>query len=181
MIYEYARVSAAGRSVGTQMRQLTNAGCKKVFRDTASGATTDRTALRKMLAKVDEDNVLVVTRLAWLARSTRDLLKAIGTIADRKAGFRSLGDTWVDTTTAHGRLMLAVSGGLAEFERELIRTRTGEGRARAKTRGVKMGRPPKLTAHQVTEALRRRDSGEPMRDIAISYNVSHSSISRLAG
>jgi DNA invertase Pin-like site-specific DNA recombinase len=80
---------------------------------------------------------------------------------------------------AHGRLTLTVLAGLAEFERELIRVRTGEGRDRAKARGVKMGRPPKLTPHQVTEALRRRDAGEPMRDIARTYNVSHSTISRM--
>jgi DNA invertase Pin-like site-specific DNA recombinase len=88
-------------------------------------------------------------------------------------------DAWADTTSAHGRLMLTVLGGLAEFERELIRTRTGEGRARAKARGVKMGRPSKMTPHQIKEALQRRDSGEPMRDIARTYNVSHSTISRL--
>jgi DNA invertase Pin-like site-specific DNA recombinase len=76
--------------------------------------------------------------------------------------------------------MLTVLGGLAEFGRELIRARTGEGRTRARARGVKMGRPPKLTPHQIKEALRRRDAGEPMRDIARTYNVSHSTISRLA-
>jgi DNA invertase Pin-like site-specific DNA recombinase len=96
---------------------------------------------------------------------------ALATITDRKAGFRSLGDAWADTTSAHGRLMLTVLGGLAEFERDLIRTRTGEGRARAKARGIRMGRPPKLTPHQVKEALRRRDAGEPMRDIARTYNA----------
>jgi DNA invertase Pin-like site-specific DNA recombinase len=106
-------------------------------------------------------------------------LNTLGTIAERKAGFRSLGDAWADTTTSHGRLMLTVLGGLAEFERDLIRSRTGEGRERAKARGVKIGRPPKLTPHQVTEATRRRDAGEPMRDIAKSYNVSHSTIPRL--
>jgi len=108
------------------------------------------------------------------------LLNTLATITDRKAGFRSLGDAWADTTSAHGRLMLTVLGGLGEFERELIRTRTGEGRARAKARGVKMGRPPKMTSHQIKKALNRRDAGEPMRDIARSYNVSHSTISRLA-
>ena len=92
----------------------------------------------------------------------------------------SLGDTWADTTTAHGRLMLTVIGGLAEFERELIRARTGEGRKRAIANGVKMGRKPKMTPHQIKEALRRRDTGEPMREIARSYNVSHSTISRLS-
>jgi DNA invertase Pin-like site-specific DNA recombinase len=179
MIYGYARVSTDGQSVDAQERQLRAAGCEKVFREVASGAKTDRAGLAKALAKLDADDVLMVTRLDRLARSTRDLLNTLGTIADRKAGFRSLGDTWADTTTPHGRLMLSVLGGLAEFERDLIRSRTGEGRARAKARGVKMGRPPKLTPHQVKEALRRRDAREPMRDIAKSYNVSHSTISRL--
>jgi len=91
----------------------------------------------------------------------------------------TLSDTWADTTTPHGRLMLTVLGGLAEFERELIRARTGEGRKLAKARGVKMGRKPKLTAHQQREALQRRDAGEPTREIARTYNVSHSTISRL--
>jgi DNA invertase Pin-like site-specific DNA recombinase len=175
--YSYARVSTDGQSVDAQVRQLTKAGCKKVFRETASGAKTDRTQLRKALDQLDAGDVLMVTRLDRLARSTRDLLNTLGTIADRKAGFRSIADTWADTTSAHGRLML---GGLAEFERVLIRVRGGEGRARAKARGVKMGRPPKLTPHQVKEALHRRDAGEPMRDIARTYNVSHSTISRLA-
>src|SRR5207237_3144500 len=100
-------------------------------------------------------------------------------ITDKKAGFRSLGDAWADTTTAHGRLMLTVLGGLAEFERDLIRSRTGEGRERAKARGVKLGRKPKLTEHQRREAIRRREEGEVLTDIARSYNVSHSTISRL--
>jgi DNA invertase Pin-like site-specific DNA recombinase len=150
-----------------------------VFRETASGAKTDRAQLRKALEQLDANDVLMVTRLDRLARSTRDLLNTLAAIADRKAGFRSLGDTWADTTSAHGRLMLTVLAGLAEFERELIRARTGGGRERAKARGVRMGRPPKLTSHQVKEALRRRDAGEPMRDIARTYNVSHSTISRL--
>jgi DNA invertase Pin-like site-specific DNA recombinase len=180
MKYGYARVSTDGQSVDAQVRQLTKAGCKKVFREVASGAKTDRAQLRKLLAGLDAGDVVMVTRLDRLARSTRDLLNTLGTITDRKAGFRSLGDTWADTTTSHGRLMLTVLGGLAEFERDLIRTRTGEGRARAKARGVRMGRKPKMTPHQMKEALRRREAGEPMRDIAKDFNVSHSTISRLA-
>ena len=161
------------------MRQLAKAGCKTVFRETASGAKTDRTQLRRALAQLDAGDVLMVTRLDRLARSTRDLLNTLAAITDRKAGFRSLGDTWADTTTAHGRLMLTVLGGLAEFERELIRVRTSDGRARAVARGVKLGRRPKLTPHQAKEALRRRAAGEPVREIGRSYNVSHSTISRL--
>jgi DNA invertase Pin-like site-specific DNA recombinase len=180
MIYGYARVSTDGQSVATQVAALRRQGAGKVFREVASGAKTDRAQLRRMLGQLDAGDVLLVTRLDRLARSTRDLLNTLAAIADRKAGFRSLGDAWADTTTPHGRLMLTVLGGLAEFERDLIRVRTGEGRARAKARGVKLGRKPKLTEHQKREALRRRDiDGEPLREIARSYNVSHSTISRL--
>ena len=104
-------------------------------------------------------DVLTVTRLDRLARSTRDLLNTLAAITDKKAGFRSLGDAWADTTTSHGRLLLTVLGGLAEFERDLIRARTGEGRERARARGVKIGRPPKLTDHQKRKAIKRRDRG----------------------
>jgi DNA invertase Pin-like site-specific DNA recombinase len=162
------------------VRQLRAAGCKKVFREVASGAKTDRAQLRRLLTQLEAGDVVTVTRLDRLARSTRDLLNTLGTIADRKAGFRSLGDTWADTTTSHGRLMLTVLGGLAEFERDLIRSRTGEGRARAKARGVKMGRKPKLTPHQQAEAIKRKEGGEAVREIARSYNVHNSTISRLA-
>ena len=180
MIYGYARVSTDGQRVDAQVRQLTKAGCKKVFREVASGAETDRAQLRRLLGQLEAGDVLTVTRLDRLARSTRDLLNTLAAIAAKKAGFRSLGDAWADTTTSHGRLMLTVLGGLAEFERDLIRARTGEGRERAKARGVRMGRKPKLTPHQQREAMRRRDSGEPVREIARSFNVHHATISRLA-
>jgi DNA invertase Pin-like site-specific DNA recombinase len=143
MKYGYARVSPGGKSesVEAQTRQLTKAGCKKVFRDVhVSGAKSDRAQLRRVIDQLQASDVLMVARLDRLARSTRDLLNTLAAIADRKAGFRSLTDTWADTITSHGRLMLTVLGGLAEFERDLIRVRTGEGRARAVARGVKMGR-----------------------------------------
>ena len=175
------QVGMDGQRVECHARALTKAGCKKVFREVASGAKTDRAQLRRLLDQLEADDVLMVTRLDRLARSTRDLLNTLATITGKKAGFRSLGDTWADTTTSHGRLMLTVLGGLAEFERDLIRARTGEGRERAKARGVKMGRKPKLTPHQKAEAIKRREAGEPMRDIGKSFNVSHSTISRLTG
>src|SRR5712692_4070169 len=179
MKYGYARVSSDGQSVDAQVRQLTKAECKKVFREVASGAKTDRAQLRRLLDQLDAGDVLTVTRLDRLARSTRDLLNTLAAITGKRAGFQSLGDAWADTTTPHGRLMLTVLGGLAEFERELIRARTSEGRARAKARGVRLGRRPKLTPHQKREALSRRANGEPLTEIARSYNVSHTTISRL--
>jgi len=183
MKYGYALVSPGGKSesVDAQARQLTKAGCWKVFRDVhVSGAKTDRAPLRRVIETLEPGDVLMVTRLDRLARSTLDLLNTLGTINRRKAGFRSLGDGWADTTTAHGHSMLTALGGLAGFERDLIRARISEGRDRARARGVKLGRKPKLTEHQRHEAIRRRDhDGEPVREIARSYNVSHSAISRL--
>jgi DNA invertase Pin-like site-specific DNA recombinase len=132
------------------------------------------------LSELDEGDILIVTRLDRLARSTRDLLNILAAIGEAKASFRSLHDTWADTTTPHGRLILTVLGGLAEFERHLIVARTSEGRKRARARGVLFGRPHKLTAHQRGEALARREKGdETLVEIARSYNVSHSTISRL--
>jgi DNA invertase Pin-like site-specific DNA recombinase len=114
-----------------------------------------------------------------LARSTRDLLNTLDEIGKKGAGFKSIADTWADTTTPHGRLMLTVLGGLAEFERELIRARTADGRVRAKARGVHMGRPSKLTPHQRREALTGRASGESLVTIARSFNVSHTTVMRV--
>src|SRR5437016_8335413 len=166
MIYGYARVSTDGQSVEAQVAALTAAGAVNVYREVASGAKTDRAKLRAVLTKLAAGDVLMVTRLDRLARSTRDLLNTLATITGKEAGFTSLGDAWADTTTPHGRLMLTVLGGLAEFERELIRARTSEGRARAKTNGKSLGRKPKLTAHQRREAIKRRDhAGEPVREI----------------
>src|SRR6202158_1099355 len=162
-IYGYARVSTDGQSLTAQITELKAAKCEKIFQEKISGARADRKQLARLIAIVSKGDVLVVTRLNRLARSTRDLLNLLGVIAEKGAGFKSLRDTWADTTTAHGRLMLTVLGGLAEFERELIRTRTGEGRERAKARGVILGRKPKLTGHQRREAIKRRDEGEETR------------------
>jgi DNA invertase Pin-like site-specific DNA recombinase len=180
VIYGYAWVSTDGQSPAAQVGALKAAGAGKVFREVASGAKTDRAQLRKAIATLEAGDVLMVTRLDRLARSTRDLPSTLAAITGRNAGFRSLCDAWADTTTPHGRLVLTVLGGLSEFERTFIRARTGEGRARAVARGQKMGRPPKLTPHQQREAIKRRDrGGESLADIGRSYNVSGATISML--
>jgi DNA invertase Pin-like site-specific DNA recombinase len=178
--YGYARVSTNGQDLSSQEAELVAAGCAKVFKEKVSGAKTDRAELTKLIRRLEPGDVVIVTRLDRLARSTRDLLNVLATIGERQAGFRSLKDGWADTTTPHGRLMLTVLGGLAEFERELIRARTGEGRKRAKDRGVRFGRPAALTPHQRAEALQRLSNGEAQADVARSFNVSQATISRLA-
>ena len=175
----YARISTDGQSLAAQLDQLQAAGAERVVRETASGAKRDRAGLARLLKEVEPGDVVVVTRLDRLARSTRDLLNVLGALSEKGALFRSLADPWADTTTPHGRLMLTVLGGLAEFERELIRARTGEGRERAKREGRKMGRPYKLTPHQQREARERRDAGESLSSIARSFNVHHATIGRL--
>jgi DNA invertase Pin-like site-specific DNA recombinase len=178
-LYGYARVSTNGQTLDAQIGQLEAAGCARVFREKVSGAKTDRTELRKLLRALRNGDIILVTRLDRLARSTRDLLNILALVSDKSAGFRSLGDIWADTTTAHGRLMLTVLGGLAEFERELIRTRTAEGRARAVAMGVRLGRPPKLSADERRDACLRKQGGEDIGSIARSFQVSDSTISRI--
>src|SRR5271169_2828793 len=112
-------------------------------------------------------------------RSTFDLFAIVKRIVDAKAQFRSLAEPWADSTSSTGRLMLAVLGGLADVERDLIRTRTAEGRSRAKAQGKHMGRPPSLTPAQQKEAIRRRAQGATLDELARIYNLSRATISRL--
>jgi DNA invertase Pin-like site-specific DNA recombinase len=178
MRYGYATVSTDDQSIDGQVRQLKAAGCKTVDREVPSGAKTDRAQLRRLLGQLEPGDVLMVTRLDRLARSPRDLLNTLAAITGRKAGFRSLGDTWAD----NHHITRAPDADRAWRPRG-IRARSyshpNRRSARAKARGVKMGRKPKLTRHQQAEAIKRRDNGETLTEIARSYNVSHTTISRL--
>jgi DNA invertase Pin-like site-specific DNA recombinase len=179
MIIGYGRVSTRDQDLAAQHSELTAAGCSKVYSEKESGTRTDRPELAKAISKLDSGDTLIVTRLDRLARSTRDLLNLLETLKDKGVAFKSLKDAWCDTTTPHGRLMLTVLGGLAEFERELIKARTGEGRKRAQERGVRFGRPPKMTKFQRLEALKRIGAGETQADVARSYGVDAATICRL--
>src|SRR6201989_3125259 len=147
----YARVSTVGQTLAAQLEQLRAAGCSPIYREKVTGARADRRELNRMLGKLGPGDVVTVTRIDRLARSTFDLFGIVKRIVDAKPQFRSLAEPWADTGTSTGRLMLAVLGGLADVERDLIRTRTAEGRSRAKARGKHMGRPPSLTPAQPEE------------------------------
>jgi DNA invertase Pin-like site-specific DNA recombinase len=179
-VYGYARVSAKDQDLSAQIAELEGAGCAKVYREKASGAQTDRPELAKVIRRLEPGDVLLVSRLDRLARSTRDLLNVLDAIRQAEAKFRSLHDPWCDTSTPHGELLVTVLAGLATFERHLIRARTDDGRKRAQARGVRFGRPPSLTTHQRQEALQRLQEGAAQADVARSYNVSQATISRLA-
>ena len=175
----YSRVSTSGQSLDSQVEELGKAGCAKIYSEKVSGARSDRPELQRLLKGLEPGSVVVVTRLDRLARSTIDLLTIIKTIADKNCLFKSLADPWCDTTTPGGRLMLTVLSGLAEFERELIKARTSEGRARAVRAGIRLGRRPKLSPHQIAEVRDRKAGGESVRFLARSYGVSPNTISRV--
>src|SRR5271169_5507534 len=175
----YARASTYGQTLDAQLDQLRGAGCTKIYREKVTGAHNDRRELLKMLDHLAAGDVVTVTRIDRLARSTFDLFAIVKQIVDAGAQFRSLAEPWADTGTSTGRLMIAVLGGLADVERDLIRTRTAEGRSRAEKRGQHMGRPPRLTPQQQKEARRRRAQGATLAELAKSYNVGRATISRL--
>jgi DNA invertase Pin-like site-specific DNA recombinase len=179
MMIGYARVSTDGQTLDAQHAALKAAGAEKVYSEKESGAKTDRRQLQRALAALAHGDVILVTRLDRLARSTRDLLNTLAQISDKGAGFRSLNEPMIDTTSAHGRLVTSILAVIGEFERELIKSRTDEGRKRAQARGVRFGRKLKLSRYQIDEALARREAGEALTEIGRSYGVSHSTISRL--
>jgi DNA invertase Pin-like site-specific DNA recombinase len=179
MIYGYARVSTDEQTLENQQAELTAAGCGKIFSEKVSGARTDRVALRKLLSLIAKDDVVLVTRLDRLARSTRDLLNILHQISEKGAKFRSLKEQWCDTGTPTGELLTTILAGFATFERHLILARTSEGRVRAKANGVKFGPPFKLNPHQRQEAITRLDAGETLISVARTYGVSSVTIGRL--
>ena len=177
----YARVSTYGQTLDSQLEQLRAAGCtsRNIYREKVTGARPDRRELLHMLDKLAPGDVVTVTRIDRLARSTFDLFGIVKRIVDAKAQFRSLAEPWADTGTSTGRLMLAVLGGLADVERDLIRTRTAEGRSRAKAQGAHMGRPPTLNPVQRKEATKRRAQGATLQELAKSYDRSISTMRRV--
>jgi DNA invertase Pin-like site-specific DNA recombinase len=179
-ILGYARVSTQDQNLRGQLAALKAAGAATVYREKVSGVRADRPQLAKLMASLKPDDVVVVTKLDRLGRSTRELLDLIDRIGKAGASFRSLGDPLWDTGSAQGRLLSTLLAAIAEFERELIRERTGEGRKRAQAAGVKFGRKRKLSEYQRAEAIRRRATGERLADIAASYGVDISMISRVS-
>jgi DNA invertase Pin-like site-specific DNA recombinase len=178
-ILGYARVSTQDQDLTGQLQALKAAGADTIFREKISGVRADRPQLAKLMTALRAGDVVVVTKLDRLGRSTRELLDLIDCIGKAGASFRSLGDPLWDTSSAQGRLLSTLLAGIAEFERELIRERTGAGRERAMAEGVKFGRKRKLSDYQRAEAIKRRDAGETLAEIAKSYAVAISMISRL--
>lgn len=179
MIVGYARVSTLGQSTRVQIDELRAAGCDKVVSETGSAKSLTHRRLRVLLQDLQPGDTLIVTRLDRLARSSRDLLHVLGQLGDKGVAFRSLRDHWADTSSAHGRLLVTVLAGMAEFERELLLARTSEGRAAAKARGQAFGRPGVLTPHQIQWVALQRREGVSCRHLSQLLNVHYSTIARI--
>jgi DNA invertase Pin-like site-specific DNA recombinase len=175
----YARVSTIDQHLENQIEQLKEAGCIQIFEEKISGAKKDRPELEKMLNHIRQDDILVVCKLDRLARSTHHLLDIVEQLRQKGASFCSLGEPWADTTTHAGKMIMTVFAGIAEFERDLIRERTSVGRKAAQKRGVKFGRPKKLTSEQIALIHDLLHQGRSVREIAKTFNVDRSTVYRL--
>jgi DNA invertase Pin-like site-specific DNA recombinase len=178
MYIGYARVSTDDQHLDTQLQVLKQAGCKRIFQEKVSGAHRQRPELAKMLEHLREGDTVVVWKLDRLARSTRDLLDIADTIDKADAGLKALSEPWADTTSPAGRMVLTVFAGIAEFERELIRERTGAGRIAALKRGVRFGRPARLSHEQAALAKRLLAEGQSAKEVAKTFGVNRSTIYR---
>ena len=178
MLLGYARVSTEDQNLDIQLQKLKQAGCKRFFQEKVSGAHRERPELASMLQHLREGDTVVVWKLDRVARSTRDLLEISDTISQAGAGLKSLSEPWADTTSPAGRMVLTVFAGLAEFERELIKERTGTGRIAAMKRGVRFGRPSRLQPDQAALAKRLLEEGKSAKEVASTFGVHRATIYR---
>lgn len=179
MRYGYARVSSNTQDYAAQVDALKAGGCERIFSEKASGKSTNgRPELAKLMRLLQPGDAIVVTKLDRIARSSRDLHNIIGELQERSCGFVSLGDSWCDTTSDVGRLVLAIMGGIAEFERSLIRNRCQAGIERARAKGTKFGRPAALDAGERKRIAERYAAGETMAELAREYEVGEATIWR---
>jgi DNA invertase Pin-like site-specific DNA recombinase len=180
LLIGYARISKADdQDTAAQVKALRQAGCKRIFEEKASGGRWDRPQLHKALEQLREGDVLIVWKLDRLSRSLKDLLHIMERVRDAGAGFRSITEV-VDTTTSAGRMVMQMLGSFAEFERSMVRERTRAGLAAARGRGVKVGRPAKLSRRQQEEVIRTvRNGSKTAADAGRLFGLHRSNITRL--
>ena len=177
----YARVSTLEQNLDLQLQALKKAGCRRIFQEKISAGTRNRPEFQRMLDQIRAGDTIAVWKLDRLARSTRDLLETMETIQQIGAKFQSLSEPWADTTTHAGKMIMTIFAGIAEFERGLIRERTSAGREAARKRGVRFGRPRKLTPEQENLARRLVSEGKAVQELAAAFKVHAATIYRLVG
>jgi DNA invertase Pin-like site-specific DNA recombinase len=175
----YARVSTEDQNLEGQCQRLFAAGCEKLFEEKISGAMRNRPKLEKLIEHLRKDDILVMTRLDRLARSTSDLLRTAERLTEKSTGLQSLDEPWVDTTSPSGRMVMTIFAGIAEFERTLIISRTNDGRVAAKARGVAFGRPKKMRPDQQQLARELVRDGKSISAVARTFDVHPATIYRV--
>lgn len=178
LLIGYARVSTDDQDLRNQREELHAVGCTRIFAEKITGAHAKRPELTRMLDHLRCGDVVTVTRLDRLARSTRDLLDIAEQLQAKGAGLRSLAEPWADTTSPAGRMVLTVFAGIAEFERSLIIDRTKRGRNAAKARGVQFGRRPTLSPAQIAHARDLLASGRTANETADLLGVHRATLYR---
>ena len=175
----YARVSTTDQNLELQLTALKEAGCARIFQEKISGAKKERPELQRLLDQLRPQDVVVVWKLDRLARSTHNLFELVESIQVAQASLLSLSEPWADTTTPGGKMIMTVFAGIAEFERDLIRERTGAGRVAAQQRGVRFGRPEKMNEEQKLLAKRLLQEEKSVSEVAKTFNVHKATIYRL--
>ena len=175
----YARVSTTDQNLDLQIEALNVAGCERIYQEKISGAKIDRPELQRLLDQLRPEDIVIVWRLDRLARSTQNLLELADRIRIAEASFCSLSEPWADTSSHTGKMIMTVFSGIAEFERDLIRERTGAGRVAAQKRGVRFGRPEKMNEEQKLLAKRLLQEDKSVTEIAKTFNVHKATIYRL--
>ena len=174
----YARVSTNAQDLEDQRQQLAAVGCERIYSEKISGTRSDRPELKRLLEHVRAGDVVTVTRLDRLARSTRGLLDLVDQLNRAGAGFRSLAEPWADTTSPAGKMVMTVMAGIAEFERSLIIERTQRGQQAARERGVRFGARPKLSESQIKKAQAEIAGGRSVADMARRLGVHRATLYR---
>ena len=179
MLIGYARISTRGQNLDRQRNLLGEQGCEKIYEETRTGVDRKRPRLEAMIEVATAGDIVLVTSLDRLARSTHDLFEITKKLDARNVGFRSLREPWADTTSAMGRFLTTDFSGLSELERSIVHERAEEGRASARKRGVQFGRKPTLTPHQRAEVAAMLKDGKTLRAIARHFNVGVATIDRI--
>jgi DNA invertase Pin-like site-specific DNA recombinase len=179
MRYGYARVSTSKQDTSNQVDALKAAGCERIFTEKPSGKSTDgRPEFKRLMKALNPGDTVVVTKLDRLARSSRDLLNILHDLKEGSCGFVSLGESWCDTTSDIGELVVTIMSGIAQFELKLILSRTEVGIAKARAQGKKFGRPSALDVGQKRKIAERYAAGETMAELAAEYEVGEATIFR---
>jgi DNA invertase Pin-like site-specific DNA recombinase len=177
MNFGYMRVSTVEQNLDRQEQQLKDAGCEKIFYEKVTGTKRNRPELNKMLEFLREGDTVIVTDLTRLSRSTKDLIEIAELINAKGANLKSLKESWLDTTTAHGKLMFTIFSGLAQFERDLTSERTREGLAIARKKGRVPGRP-QTDKDKIEYAKFLLSQGNTMQEAAEKAGISRMTLYR---